>query len=83
MQQYRRTVIDSGFSHVLDFELIDARGQLFYLVFGTSHQRGLEKVKEVMWEVDEAIGIRYRDPRDPGQQSLEIELEPQTAPLRR
>jgi len=83
MQQYRQTVVASGFSHVLDFELIDARGQLLYLVFGTTHQRGLEKMKEVMWEVDEATGIRYRDPRDPGQQALEIELEPQTAPLRR
>ena len=52
---YRQTVVASGFSHVLDFESIDARGQLLYLVFGTTHQRGLEKMKEVMWEVDEPL----------------------------
>lgn len=36
-----------------------------------------------MWEVDDIAGVRYRDPRDPGQESLAIEVEPQTDPLRR
>lgn len=35
------------------------------------------------WEVDDVAGVGYRDPRDPGQQTLEITLEPQTAALRR
>ena len=36
-----------------------------------------------MWSVDPSYGIRYRDPRDPGQMTLDIEEEPDTAPLSR
>jgi hypothetical protein len=36
-----------------------------------------------MWEVDDIAGIGYRDPRDPNQETLAIELEPLTAPLKR
>lgn len=83
LQRYRETLTDAGFTHVLDFELIDSRGQALYLVFGTSHDQGLRKMKEAMWDVDDVAGVGYRDPRDPDQQTLAIELEPQTAPLRR
>lgn len=83
LQHYRDVIRDAGFEHVLDFELMTDRGEALYLVFGTTHTRGLEKMKEAMWEVDEVAGIGYRDPRDPDQQTLEIEVEPQTAPLRR
>jgi three-Cys-motif partner protein len=80
---YRETVKTAGFSHVLDFELMGSNRQPLYLVFGTTHERGLEKMKEAMWEVDDVAGAGYRDPRDPDQQTLNIELEPQTGPLRR
>jgi len=83
LQHYRDTVKSAGFRFVLDFELIDRRGQALYLVFGTTHPRGLQKMKEAMWEVDDTSGVGYRDPRDPDQQTLDIEMEPQTAPLRR
>lgn len=83
LQHYRDIIQDVGFGHVLDFELIDTRGQSLYLVFATTHERGLEKMKEAMWEVDDVSGVGYRDPRDPGQQILQIELEPNTNPLRR
>lgn len=83
LQHYRDIIEGVGFDHVLDFELIDTRGQSLYLVFGTTHKRGLEKMKEAMWEVDDVSGVGYRDPRDPGQQTLEIQLEPNTSPLRR
>lgn len=83
LQLYRGTIRGAGFTHVLDFELVDTSGQSLYLIFGTSHERGLQKMKEAMWEVDTVGGVGYRDPRDPHQQTLEIELEPQTAPLRR
>jgi three-Cys-motif partner protein len=83
LERYRQTVRDAGFDFVLDFELVDVRGQALYLVFGTTHRRGLEKMKEAMWEVDDTFGLGYRDPRDPQQQMLEVEVEPQTAPLRR
>lgn len=83
LQHYRETVRTVGFSHVLDFELVDRRGQALYLVFGTTHEKGLRKMKEAMWEVDDVTGVGYRDPRDPDQETLNIEFEPQTAPLRR
>lgn len=83
LRRYRDTVRGAGFSHVLDFELMGSNGQPLYLVFGTTHERGLTKMKEAMWEVDDVAGAGYRDPRDPEQQTLEIELDPQTGPLRR
>lgn len=83
LELYRATVRKAGFTHVLDFELIDARGQALYLVFGTTHERGLQKMKEAMWEVDAVRGVGYRDPRDPNQETLDIQVEPHTAPLKR
>ncbi len=83
LDRYRETVRRAGFAYVLDFELVDARGQALYLVFATNSQLGLRKMKEVVWEVDDVAGVRYRDPRDPDQETLAIELEPQTSPLRR
>lgn len=81
--QYRQTVAKAGFRYVLDFELVSADSQVLYLVFGTTHPLGLKKMKEAMWEVDSIRGSGYRDPRDPDQQVLAIEIEPATAPLRR
>jgi len=82
-QQYRRTLNDAGFRYVLDFELADEGGHLLYLVYGTNHDRGIEKMKDAIWAVDPVRGIGYRDPRDPNQQMLDIEFGPQTGPLRR
>jgi three-Cys-motif partner protein len=83
LNHYRKTIEISGFRFVLDFELADESGHLLYLVFGTSHKRGLQKMKEAMWEVDDIYGTGYRDPRDPDQETLQIQFEPQTATLRR
>ncbi|TCC29680.1 three-Cys-motif partner protein TcmP [Kribbella speibonae] len=83
LQSYRHTIQAAGFPYVLDFELVDKRGQSLFLVFGTTHPKGLIKMKEAMWEVDAIGGIGYRDPRDPNQETLAIEFEPQTAPLKR
>jgi three-Cys-motif partner protein len=83
LQRYRHTIKAAGFPFVLDFELIDKRGQSLFLIFGTTHRKGLIKMKEAMWEVDDVAGVGYRDPRDPNQEALAIELEPNTAPLKR
>jgi three-Cys-motif partner protein len=83
LEAYRTTVTQAGFRFVLDFTLVDQRGQLLYLVFGTTSRKGLVKMKEAMWEVDAVHGVGYRDPRDPDQQTLEIEFDPVTGPLRR
>ncbi|RAJ44774.1 three-Cys-motif partner protein [Kitasatospora sp. SolWspMP-SS2h] len=81
--QYRTSLQQAGFQHTLAFEMIDEGSRLLYLIFGTRHERGVEKMKEAMWAVDSTSGVRYRDPKDPNQQALDLELEPDTGPLRR
>ncbi len=83
VSKYRDVLRDAGFPFVLTFELVGGNGHSLFLVFGTTHVRGLQKMKEAMWEVDPIQGVQYRDPADPGQQLLAIAVEPQTAPLRR
>ncbi|MFD7645793.1 three-Cys-motif partner protein TcmP [Kitasatospora sp. NPDC059795] len=63
--QYRATLQRAGFQYTLAFEMIDEAGHLLYLIFGTRHERGVEKMKEASWAVDTTSGIRYRDPRTP------------------
>ncbi|WP_406355623.1 three-Cys-motif partner protein TcmP [Streptomyces sp. NBC_01635] len=82
-EQYRRTLREAGFSHTLYFEMVDEGSRKLYLIFGTQHEKGLEKMKDAMWKVDPSHGVRYRDPKDTQQQMLELEFEPNTAPLRR
>lgn len=82
-EQYRDTLRQAGFTHTLYFEMVDEGGRKLYLIFGTQHERGLEKMKDAMWKVDPSYGVRYRDPRDTQQQMLDLEFEPDTAPLRR
>lgn len=82
-QRYRETILRAGFQHVLDFELVDAGGRPLYLFFGTTHPLGLRKMKEAMWEVDDVNGIGYRDPRDPGQETLPMDFEMNLGALRR
>ncbi|MFF2954110.1 three-Cys-motif partner protein TcmP [Kitasatospora sp. NPDC057965] len=81
--RYRRTLQAAGFDHSLWFEMIDESGHRLYLIFGTCHEKGVEKMKEAMWKVDTATGVRYCDPKDPHQQVLELAIEPDTSPLRR
>jgi three-Cys-motif partner protein len=81
--RYRESLKRAGFQHTLVFEMIDESGHLLYLIFGTRHPKGVEKMKEAMWVVDATSGVRYIDPRDPNQQALELVIEPDTAPLRR
>ncbi|AZM50897.1 hypothetical protein DMB38_21375 [Streptomyces sp. WAC 06738] len=82
-EQYRATLHQAGFTHTLYFEMVDEGGRKLYLIFGTQHERGLEKMKDAMWNVDPSYGVRYRDPRDSEQQMLDLVFEPDTAPLRR
>lgn len=79
--QYRRVLREAGFSYVLDFELADERSNLLYLVFGTNSDKGVEKMKDAIWSVDPYQGLGYRDPRDPYQETLPIQPQPQIGPL--
>ncbi|GAA2987471.1 three-Cys-motif partner protein TcmP [Actinokineospora diospyrosa] len=80
---YRETLGSAGFKHLLDFELVDRRGEVLYLVFGTNHQRGVEKMKDTLWDVDPVKGVGFRDPRDEQHETLFEVDEPLVAPLGR
>ena len=57
--------------YVRSFEMINDRNQTAYrLIFGTNSIRGLEKMKESMWNVDESGSFKYSDRTDPNQSLL-------------
>lgn len=78
---YRQALKAAGFPYLLDFELVDTRGQVLYLVFGTGHERGVQKMKQSLWEVDRVQGVGFRDPRDEQAETLFDFDEPQLGPL--
>jgi three-Cys-motif partner protein len=80
---YRSMLAKAGFRFLLDFEMVDRRGESLYLVFGTSHERGLQKMKEAVWQIDPAFGVKFRDPRDEQNETLFLVDQPQDAPLQR
>ncbi|SBW21032.1 hypothetical protein FDG2_1871 [Candidatus Protofrankia californiensis] len=83
LNQYRETLRRAGFRYTLVFEIVDEGGHSLFLLFGTSNEQGLRRMKDAMWKVDPVEGVRYRDPRDPQQMLLDLELQPNTAPLER
>ena len=80
---YRNALHAAGFAFLLDFELVPRHGQPLYLVFGTNHRRGVEKMKDSLWEVDRTQGVGFRDPRDEQAETLFDVDTPQLAPLAR
>lgn len=80
---YRRALRAAGFGFLLDFELVPRHGQPLYLIFATGHRRGLEKMKDSLWEVDPNQGVGFRDPRDEQAEALFDLNEPQLGPLTR
>jgi three-Cys-motif partner protein len=65
---YRDALRRAGFRYQLQFEIVPHTGQPLYLVFGTGHKRGVEVMKEAMWDVDGNDGMSFRDPRTRGGQ---------------
>lgn len=80
---YRSAVSKAGFEHLVDFELVDTRGESLYLVFGTNDRKGLSVMKEAMWNMDKLYGVKFRDPRDTWNEALFAIEDPQTAQLER
>jgi three-Cys-motif partner protein len=78
---FRESLSMAGFTYVVSFEMIDDTGSDLHLVFGTRNRRGLEKMKDAMWQVDPVNGVHYRDPRDPNQMMLDFDLSPHLEPL--
>ena len=71
-----------GFRYVRSFELIDSkRGRTaYYLMFGTRHHKGLEVMKDAMWNLDPVSGRSFSG--FAGDQQMLFEPEPDMAPLR-
>jgi three-Cys-motif partner protein len=63
LETYQDALRRAGFGYTLRFEIKPKTGQPLYLVFGTSHPKGLEAMKDAMWKVDDIDGESYRDPR--------------------
>ncbi len=79
----RDSLHGAGLSAVVHVELVDRAGVAQLLLFGTRSAKQLEKFKAELWAVDEYAGVRYRDPRDPEQELLDISAAPPIGPLRR
>lgn len=78
---YRERLKEAGFTYRLAFELLDEGGHAFFLVHGTTSDKGLEKMKEAMWRVDPHRGVRFRDPRDTRQLSFDMAGKPDLSAL--
>lgn len=70
ISEYTRRLREVGFPFTLTFDLLDEGGHALCLIYGTSSDRGVEKMKEALWSVDPVAGARFRDPKDPNQVSM-------------
>lgn len=80
---YRSQLTAAGFPYQLTFELVDEGGRGLFLVYATTHQLGVEKMKDAMWKVDTVQGQHFRDPRDVNQLALDLVEGPDLTVLRR
>ena len=65
----------AGADHVRSFEMRNDRDRVdYYLFYATNSIRGLAKMKEAMWKVDESGEFTFSDATDPNQAVL---FEPQ------
>jgi three-Cys-motif partner protein len=79
---YRQALSRAGFQFVTSFELLDEGSHPLHLVHATSHIEGLKKMKNAMWRVDKIQGRQFRDPANADQLALDVQLDPDYAPLR-
>lgn len=68
LASYRDALRRAGFRFQLQFEIIPKTGKPLYLVYGTRHPKGVEVMKDAMWDVDGNDGMGFRDPRTRGAQ---------------
>lgn len=71
-----------GFAYAKGFEMVDddRNRTAYYMMFGSHHRKGLEVMKEAMWNLDPVYGTRFRG--SVGDQEVLFQLEPDMAPLR-
>ncbi len=71
-----------GFHYVKSFEIINDTGHTgYFLFYGTRDIKGLEKMKDVMWNVDPGGGAKFSDIL--GGQDVLFQAEADTRPLQR
>jgi three-Cys-motif partner protein len=66
LSTYRVALRRAGFKYQLQFQVVPRTGQPLYLVFGTGHEKGVQVMKDAMWDVDGSQGMHFRDPRTRG-----------------
>jgi three-Cys-motif partner protein len=72
-----------GLKYVRSFEIVTAAPNSgYHLFFGTNHEVGLEKMKQVMWAVDPIAGQKFKDSTRRNAAVL-FEPEPDLEPLRK
>jgi hypothetical protein len=81
---HRQALPAAGFPLVADVELVGAPDtEPAVVAFGTASGKRLDGFKDAIWAVDETSGVRYRDPRDPAGDLLDITPSPSPDPLGR
>lgn len=66
LSTYRDALGRAGFGYRLQFQVVPKTGQPLYLVYGTGNEKGVQVMKDAMWEVDGNDGMSFRDPRTRG-----------------
>ena len=73
----------AGAKYVRSFEMRNKKNATdYFLFFATNSKRGIEKMKEAMWKVDESGEFRFSDATNPAQVLL-FEKQPNFGELRR
>jgi three-Cys-motif partner protein len=69
---YKRQLSDiAGAKYALTFEMVNRNNQtIYYLVFGTKHLTGLDRMKMAMTKVDRTGNFKFSDLKDPKQRLL-------------
>jgi len=68
---YRRRLKEAGARFTLAFEMADSSDRtIYFLIYATQHQKGMEKMKEAMSRVDPALNYRFSDLRPAAQRRV-------------
>lgn len=59
---YKDQLNEAGFKYVISFEMKNEKNSTdYFLYFGTNHVKGLEKMKDAMWSVDNSGAYTFSD----------------------
>lgn len=61
----------AGMEHVRSFQMLDSGGRTeYFLFFATHHVKGMEVMKDAMWNIDPSGAYRFSDATNPDQPRL-------------